>query len=41
MLIHVATDTLELVAPLSHAIGNVLTRVFIIGFSIIVFWYLN
>ncbi|RLN31255.1 triose phosphate/phosphate translocator TPT, chloroplastic-like [Panicum miliaceum] len=33
----VATNTLERVAPLSHAIGNVLKRVFVIGFSIIVF----
>ncbi|TVU18574.1 hypothetical protein EJB05_34681 [Eragrostis curvula] len=33
----VATNTLERVAPLTHAIGNVLKRVFVIGFSIIVF----
>jgi len=37
MYIQVATNTLERVAPLSHAIGNVLKRVFVIGFSIIVF----
>lgn len=33
----VATNTLERVAPLTHAVGNVLKRVFVIGFSIIVF----
>ena len=32
-----ATNTLERVAPLSHAVGNVLKWVFVIGFSIIVF----
>jgi solute carrier family 35 protein E1 len=32
-----ATNTLERVAPLSHVVGNVLKRVFVIGFSIIVF----
>ncbi|XP_068664847.1 triose phosphate/phosphate translocator TPT, chloroplastic [Aristolochia californica] len=32
-----ATNTLERVAPLTHAVGNVLKRVFVIGFSIIVF----
>ncbi|KAL0906169.1 hypothetical protein M5K25_024640 [Dendrobium thyrsiflorum] len=31
----VATNTLERVAPLTHAVGNVLKRVFVIGFSII------
>jgi hypothetical protein len=35
--IQVATNTLERVAPLTHAIGNVLKRVFVIGFSIIAF----
>ncbi|OEL24246.1 Triose phosphate/phosphate translocator TPT, chloroplastic [Dichanthelium oligosanthes] len=33
----VATNTLERVAPLTHAVGNVLKRVFVIGFSIIAF----
>ncbi|CAK7326191.1 unnamed protein product [Dovyalis caffra] len=33
----VATNTLERVAPLTHAVGNVLKRVFVIGFSIVVF----
>lgn len=33
----VATNTLERVAPLTHAVGNVLKRVFVIGFSIIIF----
>ncbi|KAG5521365.1 hypothetical protein RHGRI_033807 [Rhododendron griersonianum] len=33
----VAANTLERVAPLTHAVGNVLKRVFVIGFSIIVF----
>ncbi|AQL03595.1 Triose phosphate/phosphate translocator TPT chloroplastic [Zea mays] len=33
----IATNTLERVAPLTHAVGNVLKRVFAIGFSIIVF----
>ncbi|XP_019423195.1 PREDICTED: triose phosphate/phosphate translocator, chloroplastic-like [Lupinus angustifolius] len=32
-----AINTLERVAPLSHAVGNVLKRVFVIGFSIIIF----
>ncbi|KAH9772419.1 triose phosphate/phosphate translocator TPT [Citrus sinensis] len=32
-----ATNTLERVAPLTHAVGNVLKRVFVIGFSIVVF----
>ncbi|XP_039055398.1 triose phosphate/phosphate translocator, chloroplastic-like [Hibiscus syriacus] len=32
-----ATNTLERVAPLAHAVGNVLKRVFVIGFSIVVF----
>lgn len=32
-----ATNTLERVAPLTHAVGNVLKRVFVIGFSIIIF----
>eukprot|EP00850_Spirogloea_muscicola_P000049 SM000001S04451 [mRNA] locus=s1:268294:271577:- [translate_table: standard] len=32
-----ANNTLERVAPLTHAVGNVLKRVFVIGFSIIVF----
>ncbi|XP_076951619.1 triose phosphate/phosphate translocator, chloroplastic-like [Bidens hawaiensis] len=32
-----ATNTLERVAPLTHTVGNVLKRVFVIGFSIIVF----
>ncbi|KAG5561738.1 hypothetical protein RHGRI_004701 [Rhododendron griersonianum] len=32
-----ATNTLERVAPLTHAVGNVLKRVFVIGFSIIFF----
>ncbi|KAM7269396.1 hypothetical protein ACFE04_024893 [Oxalis oulophora] len=35
----VATNTLERVAPLTHAVGNVLKRVFVIGFSIVVFVY--
>ncbi|KAB1222031.1 Triose phosphate/phosphate translocator TPT, chloroplastic [Morella rubra] len=33
----VASNTLERVAPLTHAVGNVLKRVFVIGFSIVVF----
>uniref|UniRef100_A0A1D1YFA4 Triose phosphate/phosphate translocator, chloroplastic n=1 Tax=Anthurium amnicola TaxID=1678845 RepID=A0A1D1YFA4_9ARAE len=33
----IATNTLERVAPLTHAVGNVLKRVFVIGFSIIAF----
>ncbi|XP_061355401.1 triose phosphate/phosphate translocator, chloroplastic-like isoform X1 [Gastrolobium bilobum] len=33
----VATNTLERVAPLTHAVGNVLKRVFVIVFSILVF----
>uniref|UniRef100_A0A452XWH9 Sugar phosphate transporter domain-containing protein n=1 Tax=Aegilops tauschii subsp. strangulata TaxID=200361 RepID=A0A452XWH9_AEGTS len=33
----VATNTLQRVAPLTHAVGNVLKRVFVIGFSIIIF----
>ncbi|CAI9087388.1 OLC1v1021445C1 [Oldenlandia corymbosa var. corymbosa] len=33
----IATNTLERVAPLTHAVGNVLKRVFVIGFSILVF----
>uniref|UniRef100_A0A2P2ML44 Uncharacterized protein MANES_05G109000 n=1 Tax=Rhizophora mucronata TaxID=61149 RepID=A0A2P2ML44_RHIMU len=33
----VATNTLERVVPLTHAVGNVLKRVFVIGFSIVVF----
>jgi len=33
----VATNTLERVAPLTHAVGNVLKRIFVIGFSIVVF----
>nr|KAJ0204772.1 hypothetical protein LSAT_V11C500253660 [Lactuca sativa] len=33
----IATNTLERIAPLTHAVGNVLKRVFVIGFSIIVF----
>lgn len=33
----VASNTLERVAPLTHAVGNVLKRVFVIGFSIIFF----
>ncbi|KAL4184277.1 hypothetical protein AMTRI_Chr10g240 [Amborella trichopoda] len=33
----VATNTLERVAPLTHAVGNVLKRVFVIGFSIVAF----
>ncbi|XVE91607.1 hypothetical protein REPUB_Repub01dG0024700 [Reevesia pubescens] len=32
-----ATNTLEMVAPLTHAVGNVLKRVFVIGFSVVVF----
>ncbi|XXG61447.1 hypothetical protein AAC387_Pa05g0060 [Persea americana] len=32
-----ATNTLERVAPLTHAVGNVLKRVFVIGFSILFF----
>ncbi|XP_058767557.1 uncharacterized protein LOC131641270 isoform X2 [Vicia villosa] len=32
-----APNTLERVAPLTHAVGNVLKRVFVIGFSIVVF----
>ncbi|XP_043688551.1 triose phosphate/phosphate translocator, chloroplastic isoform X3 [Telopea speciosissima] len=32
-----AINTLERVAPLTHAVGNVLKRVFVIGFSIVVF----
>lgn len=37
MISQLATNTLERVAPLTHAVGNVLKRVFVIGFSIIVF----
>ncbi|GJZ88608.1 triose phosphate/phosphate translocator, chloroplastic [Tanacetum coccineum] len=37
----IATNTLERVAPLTHAVGNVLKRVFVIGFSIIVFDFEN
>ncbi|PHT59458.1 Triose phosphate/phosphate translocator, chloroplastic [Capsicum baccatum] len=33
----IATNTLERVAPLTHAVGNVLKRVFVIVFSIVVF----
>ncbi|KAL3519818.1 hypothetical protein ACH5RR_017967 [Cinchona calisaya] len=33
----IATNTLERVAPLTHAVGNVLKRVFVIGFSILAF----
>lgn len=33
----IATNTLERVAPLTHAVGNVLKRVFVIGFSIVIF----
>ncbi|CDP00425.1 unnamed protein product [Coffea canephora] len=33
----VATNTLERGAPLTHAVGSVLKRVFVIGFSIVVF----
>jgi len=33
----IATNTLERVTPLTHAVGNVLKWVFVIGFSIIVF----
>ncbi|CDO99491.1 unnamed protein product [Coffea canephora] len=33
----IATNTLERVAPLTHAVGNVLKRVFVIGFTILVF----
>ncbi|XP_044495006.1 triose phosphate/phosphate translocator, chloroplastic-like [Mangifera indica] len=32
-----ATNTLERVSPLTHAVGNVLKRVFVIGFSILAF----
>lgn len=32
-----ATNTLERVAPLTHAVGNVLKRIFVIGFSIVIF----
>jgi len=32
-----ANNTLERVAPLTHAVSNALKRVFVIGFSIIVF----
>ena len=35
--IQLATNTLERVAPLTHAVGNVLKRVFVIGFSILTF----
>jgi len=37
MALQIATNTLERVAPLTHAVGNVLKRVFVIGFSIVVF----
>lgn len=37
LLPQLATNTLERVAPLTHAVGNVLKRVFVIGFSIIIF----
>ncbi|XP_002960623.2 triose phosphate/phosphate translocator TPT, chloroplastic [Selaginella moellendorffii] len=33
----IANNTLERVAPLTHAVGNVLKRVFVIGFSIVIF----
>lgn len=36
-VLQLATNTLERVAPLTHAVGNVLKRVFVIGFSIIIF----
>jgi solute carrier family 35 protein E1 len=36
-----ANNTLERVAPLTHAVGNVLKRVFVIGFSIVVFGELS
>jgi solute carrier family 35 protein E1 len=35
--LQLANNTLERVAPLTHAVGNVLKQVFMIGFSIIVF----
>ncbi len=35
--LQLANNTLERVAPLTHAVGNVLKRVFVIGFSIVVF----
>lgn len=37
LMLQLANNTLERVAPLTHAVGNVLKRVFVIGFSIIVF----
>ena len=37
LCIQLATNTLERVAPLTHAVGNVLKRVFVIGFSILAF----
>lgn len=37
MIMQLATNTLERVAPLTHAVGNVLKRVFVIGFSILFF----
>lgn len=37
MNFQLATNTLERVAPLTHAVGNVLKRVFVIGFSILAF----
>ncbi|KAF2552510.1 hypothetical protein F2Q68_00035857 [Brassica cretica] len=36
-MLYLATNTLERVAPLTHAVGNVLKRVFVIGFSIVIF----
>jgi solute carrier family 35 protein E1 len=36
-LFWLANNTLERVAPLTHTVSNVLKRVFVIGFSIIVF----
>ncbi|KAF3557374.1 hypothetical protein F2Q69_00013031 [Brassica cretica] len=32
-----ATNTLERVAPLTHAVRNILKRVFVIGFAIVIF----
>ncbi|XP_013632779.1 PREDICTED: triose phosphate/phosphate translocator, chloroplastic-like, partial [Brassica oleracea var. oleracea] len=32
-----ATNTLERVAPLTHAVRNILERVFVIGFAIVIF----
>jgi hypothetical protein len=39
--LQLANNTLERVAPLTHAVGNVLKRVFVIGFSIVVFGELS